>query len=129
MADDALISRLMEEAGITGGRRCCWSRVDRDAPLFVGGVRADGGSTIIDYRYRGTDGSVVIPFTSPRDVENAFHCLAVLLLSGLSTDDIAGRMGTPVGCGHRPQRDGRGQQLHAHSRQLHKRSQFAGSGA
>lgn len=91
-ADDALISRLMEEAGITGGRRCCWSRVDRDAPLFVGGVRADGGSTIIDYRYRGTDGSVVIPFTSPRDVENAFHCLAVLLLSGLSTDDIAGRM-------------------------------------
>ncbi|MDE6490826.1 MAG: alanine racemase [Muribaculaceae bacterium] len=91
-ADDLLISRMMEEVGIPQSGRFGWSRRDSSAPLFVIGQRIEGGATVIDYRYEGTDGCVTIPFTSPHDVENALHCLSVLLLSGVTADVVAARM-------------------------------------
>ncbi|MBQ9555388.1 MAG: bifunctional UDP-N-acetylmuramoyl-tripeptide:D-alanyl-D-alanine ligase/alanine racemase [Muribaculaceae bacterium] len=76
-----------------------WSRNHCDAPLQVDGTDRSETATILHYTYDDEPGTVTIPFTADRDLDNAITCLSVLLHLGLERDVIAERMArlTPVG--------------------------------
>ena len=76
-----------------------WSRNHCDAPLQVDGADRGERETTLHYTYDDQPGSVTIPFTADRDLNNAITCLAVLLHLGMEPDVIAQRMAalTPVG--------------------------------
>ena len=99
-ADDELVTDtigpLLE---VDVAQEMSWSRDDERRQLLIKRIAPDAHSTTIDYAHNGELGSVVIPFTGDRDVENAITCLAVLLHLNVSHDTIARRMSklTPVG--------------------------------
>ena len=76
-----------------------WSRDDVRRQVLVDEIATSELGTTIHYSYDGTAGTVTIPFTSDRDVENAINCLSLLLYLGIRRDTIARRMSrlTPVG--------------------------------
>lgn len=76
--DDPLISETVAESCLSA-KEIGWSRRDRDCPLYISKVVRDHGSTVIEYSYLRVDGSITIPFTDDADIENAIHCLAVML--------------------------------------------------
>ena len=99
-ADDPLVTHTIaplveSDVAIT----MSWSRNHCDAPLQVDGTDRTERSTTLNYTYDDIPGSVTIPFTADRDLNNAITCLAVLLHVGLDRDVIAERMATltPVG--------------------------------
>ncbi len=96
--DDSLIREVVENAGLTV-KEIAWSRKDPDSPLYISKVTKQKDSTIIKYSYLQYDGEIVIPFTTDADVENAIHCLAVMLYLCRPFDMIAARMSSlaPVG--------------------------------
>lgn len=98
--DDKLICEVIESSGTTV-KEIAWSRHDSDRPLFISNVSRDHDSTRIDYAYLHIDGNFVIPFTSDSDIENAIHCLAVMLYLGCPSDVIAQRMAKLVHVGTR----------------------------
>ena len=76
-----------------------WSRNHCEAPLQIDGTDRTESATTLHYTCEGEPGSVTIPFTADRDLDNAITCLAVLLHLGLEREVIAQRMSalTPVG--------------------------------
>lgn len=99
-ADDPLVTHTIAplvESDVALGMS--WSRNHCDAPLQVDGADRDERSTTLHYTYNNEPGSVTIPFTADRDLDNAITCLAVLLHLGIGSDAIAERMAalTPVG--------------------------------
>jgi len=99
-ADDPLVTHTIAplvESDVALGMS--WSRNHCDAPLQVDGADRDERSTTLHYTYNDEPGSVTIPFTADRDLDNAITCLAVLLHLGIGSDAIAERMAalTPVG--------------------------------
>lgn len=99
-ADDPLVTHTIAplvESDVALGMS--WSRNHCDAPLQVDGADRDERSTTLHYTYNDEPGSVTIPFTADRDLDNAITCLAVLLHLGIGNDAIAERMAalTPVG--------------------------------
>ena len=99
-ADDPLVTHTIaplveSDVAIT----MSWSRNHCDAPLQVDGAERTERSTTLHYTYDDEPGTVTIPFTADRDLNNAITCLAVLLYMGLDRQVIAQRMAvlTPVG--------------------------------
>lgn len=89
--DDKLISEVVENAGLTV-KEIAWSRKDSDSPLFISKIIKHKDSTTIRYSYLKYDGEITIPFITDADVENAIHCLAVMLYLCRPFDVIANRM-------------------------------------
>lgn len=79
--------------------RLAWSRTDSTAPLFVHTVESGDKSTHITYSYGGLKGEISILFVSESDIQNAIHCLALMLYLGRPATEIAASMAglTPVG--------------------------------
>ncbi|MDE5687871.1 MAG: bifunctional UDP-N-acetylmuramoyl-tripeptide:D-alanyl-D-alanine ligase/alanine racemase [Paramuribaculum sp.] len=96
--DDPVISEAVAEACITA-KEIAWSTVDSDRPLYISTITRHRENTRIDYSYLRADGSITIPFTSDADIQNAIHCLAVMLYLNRPADVTAARMETlsPVG--------------------------------
>lgn len=63
-----------------------------DSDLRILRTASESGKTMIEARYKEETLSITIPFTDPASVENAIHCWSVLLLLGVSTDNIKQRM-------------------------------------
>ena len=99
-ADDPLVTHTIAplvESDVA--QEMSWSRNHCDAPLQVDGTERTERSTTLHYTYDDEPGTVTIPFTADRDLNNAITCLAVLLYMGIDRDTIAQRMATltPVG--------------------------------
>ncbi len=99
-ADDPLVTHTIAplvESDVA--QEMSWSRNHCDAPLQVDGAERTERSTTLHYTYDDEPGTVTIPFTADRDLNNAITCLAVLLYMGLDRETIAQRMAalTPVG--------------------------------
>ncbi|TXK36621.1 bifunctional UDP-N-acetylmuramoyl-tripeptide:D-alanyl-D-alanine ligase/alanine racemase [Pontibacter qinzhouensis] len=69
-----------------------WSRKSKKADLIISGTTIAGAKTIVVYTYQRQKQRLAIPFTDDASVENALHCLAVLLYCGLSLADIQNRL-------------------------------------
>jgi len=99
-ADDPLVTHTIAPLLETDvAQAMSWSRNHNEAPLQVDNTVRNENNTTIHYTCDGQPGTVIIPFTADRDLDNAITCLAVLLNLGLDRDLIAQRMEalTPVG--------------------------------
>lgn len=76
--DDYFLETVVDEACLTQ-RALAWSRKDNQAPLFISSIRKEGGLTRIDFTFLGIEKSISIPFLDEASIENAIHCLAVVL--------------------------------------------------
>ncbi len=96
--DDPLIAETVATACIAA-KEIAWSRTDPDRPLFISDVAVGKESTQISFNYLMAPSAVTIPFTAEADIENAIHCLAVMLYLNRPMDVVKARMAalTPVG--------------------------------
>lgn len=88
-ADDSLISNAVKKFS-NKKNLLGWSVHDKNVPLYIEFTKHQN-STITKYNYAGLTNSVVLPFTSDADLENAVNALAVMLMQNISTDKIAER--------------------------------------
>lgn len=89
--DDELISEVVS-ASCTTVKEIAWSTKDSDRPLFISKIERLQIGTKIDYSYLQNDASLTIPFVADADIENAIHCLAVMLYLGRTLEIIRMRM-------------------------------------
>lgn len=91
-ADDRRIAASL--CALDSSKIASWSRLGEPAPMQVAEVVSTDGKTVIKYAIRGGEPcSLVIPFTSVPDIENAIHCIAVLeMCFHLDSKDIEARM-------------------------------------
>lgn len=89
--DDKLISSAVA-ARCLNAAELWWSMEDAGAPLYISSVESVGSMTHIAYVYLQQKGEFSIPFTSRHHVENAIHCLALLLYLNRPHEEIAARM-------------------------------------
>lgn len=96
--DDELIATAVEESCI-GAQEIAWSTRNSDSPLFISKINRHKESTEIKYEYLRREGQVTIPFTGDSEIQNAIHCLAVMLYFNRPEDVMKSRMAalTPVG--------------------------------
>lgn len=88
--DSEVISSAVEAAGLSS-RSFAWSRRDRNAPLYVKSVEKMDTETSIVCEFGGKTRSYTIPFTDDASVENAIHCMALMVLLKLKSMDDASR--------------------------------------
>lgn len=96
--DDLLISDVVS-ASCLPVKEIAWSMRDSNRPLFISKVDKHSETTDIYYSFLLKDNKITIPFIADADIENAIHCLAVLLYFSVSADDIDSRLSelSPVG--------------------------------
>ena len=70
-----------------------WSFTDSSASLFIQKAPESGLKTLISYTFENQKRSFILGYSDEASIENAMHCLAVLLLRGLPTPLISVRMG------------------------------------
>ena len=90
-ADIPGISDALELAGV-GARSMSWTRRHKDAQIDVVNVRRDATSTTVDYVVLGMCNSFTIPMTDDASLENALHCLALMVYLAIPPQQIAERM-------------------------------------
>lgn len=96
--DDKLIESCVAMAPLT----IAWSRFNEKAPLYISDVDVSDNATHFSYRYKdGDKKQVSISLTDSKDLENAIHCLAVMLYLGVSADVIRERMSQLTSVGTR----------------------------
>ncbi|MCX2741320.1 bifunctional UDP-N-acetylmuramoyl-tripeptide:D-alanyl-D-alanine ligase/alanine racemase [Pontibacter anaerobius] len=69
-----------------------WSRQHPEANLYINATTTAGHKTIVVYTFGGEKQRLAIPFTDEASVENALHCLAVLLHRRLPLSEIQDRL-------------------------------------
>ncbi len=86
-----LVSEALGKLGLSD-RAFTWSRCDKNAKLYIAATERGDASTRIAYRYLQSENSFTIPFTEEGAVQDAIHCLAVMLRLGIAPETIAARM-------------------------------------
>lgn len=89
--DDTTIADSVARAALPA-KEIAWSTRDSFRPLFISKITKGDTTTRIDYSYLDSDQWVEIPFTAKQDVENAIHCLALMLYMNRTPETIAERM-------------------------------------
>ncbi|WP_347159545.1 bifunctional UDP-N-acetylmuramoyl-tripeptide:D-alanyl-D-alanine ligase/alanine racemase [Pontibacter chitinilyticus] len=87
-ADHTLVREAVETQGI---KSFTWGR-HTSADVSIRATTAAGHRTIVEYTYRAVQQRLAVPFTDEASVENALHCLAVLLHHQLPLADIQDRL-------------------------------------
>ena len=75
-----------------GTREIAWSHVDIDSPLYISKIEKKELSTRIEYIYLRAKSDFTIPFVEDGAIQDAIHCLAVMLYLGTDPEVIARRM-------------------------------------
>jgi alanine racemase len=92
--DHALIHENIRQKFATGEKKFfCWSE-KHEADLKILSVQQAESKTSIRLAYKDADFSVIIPFSDRASIENAIHCIAVLLLLGYDNTVITERIGS-----------------------------------
>ncbi|GAA4426215.1 bifunctional UDP-N-acetylmuramoyl-tripeptide:D-alanyl-D-alanine ligase/alanine racemase [Pontibacter saemangeumensis] len=87
-ADHALVHEAVQAQGI---QAFTWSRT-QPADVTITASTSVGHKTIIEYLYKHEKQRLAIPFTDEASVENALHCLSVLLYRHLPLSEIQDRL-------------------------------------
>jgi alanine racemase len=86
--DDALIRETLQESPI---KKFSWGQ-SADCDMQVLQVEKNNNAVQITIQSEGLPSTFKIGFTDAASIENALHCIAVLLYSKIDRQDIAGRL-------------------------------------
>ena len=95
-SDNDIVSRCIRRMHYKG-EKISWSQCDEQATLYIREVKETGdrsqeNATEIIYRYKGEEGTYVIPFIDEASIENSVTCAAVALHLGVTPTQLAERM-------------------------------------
>ncbi len=65
-----------------------WSQNNTDCDLFISKIENNKSSSIINFRYNNSDNFIELPFTADYNIENAIHCLALMLYLRIDIAEI-----------------------------------------
>ncbi|WP_080905539.1 bifunctional UDP-N-acetylmuramoyl-tripeptide:D-alanyl-D-alanine ligase/alanine racemase [Parabacteroides sp. Marseille-P3160] len=86
--DDSFLSDCIEAACLSH-KAIGWSRVDSEAPLFIEKIEKKETESIIHCTLLGYERVIRIPFTDDASIEDAIHCIALMLyLKPTSVNDV-----------------------------------------
>jgi alanine racemase len=88
--DQMLVKYCMEKKGFLN-KTFSWSAKNEEAPLYISGIEKEIDHTIIRYTTHGTRRTVKIPFTDDASIEDAIHCLALVLYLVPDLADLSAR--------------------------------------
>lgn len=88
-ADDEIVAQALKPALDAGAFAACWSRLSKDAPVYLSSVVNDGGLTRLTYTYKGLEESITVPELPEWGVEDMMHTLTTLLVLGMEPGRIA----------------------------------------
>lgn len=88
--DDKVVDIAVAQSG-TKAKLFTWGN-SSDARLQLLDIAKNTGNSTINYLFDGKKSAISIPFSDEASVENAIHCLCLLLHFGLDTSLIAERM-------------------------------------
>ncbi len=83
---------LGHEQDLVAGETFTWSRLFKEADLYVLSGIANSGSYKLNAIYLGNDIECLVPFTDEASIENAITCWASLLAMGYDTTEVAKRI-------------------------------------
>lgn len=89
--DNYLVNRCID-LKVLSQKAFTWSRINRDAHLYIAKVEKKQDSTEISYSFMNIDYNFCIPFIDDASIENAISCLAVSLYMHVSPIEISERM-------------------------------------
>lgn len=89
--DNEVVSDCVEKLCL-GAYEIAWSRKDRDKPLYISSIEKGDHSTRIKYTYLQYFLEVTIPYTDDASIQNAIHCLAIMLYLNRMPEVISERM-------------------------------------
>lgn len=69
-----------------------WSTIDVNAPLFIKESTKEAQTSTLRYVFDAEESIITLPFTKQYDIDNAIHCLGVMLYLGIPRDTISQRM-------------------------------------
>lgn len=88
-------NHLIEECAeimLLSQKSFAWSKHNSDAPLFISCIEKKSEITNIHYSFLNLEYVTSIPFTDEASIENAIHCLAVMLYLNVTPERISQRM-------------------------------------
>ena len=88
--DQALVKYCIEKKGLSD-KAFSWSTINPDAPLYISSIEKELDYTIISYQQNNCSSSVKIPFTDNASIEDAIHCLTLILLMFPETEHLSER--------------------------------------
>lgn len=91
--DNQLVDRCID-LKVLSQKTFTWSRINRDAHLYISRIEKKQEVTQISYSFMNFDYSFSIPFIDDASIENAINCLAVALYLHVSPTEISDRMTT-----------------------------------
>ena len=89
-SDNKLVEICIAQSGFKG-KLFSWGKSDK-ADMQILKVSKSADKTNVLLKYAGQEMSVVVPFTDAASIENAFHCVAVMLYLGITIKEIAKRI-------------------------------------
>lgn len=89
--DNEIVSDCVEKLCL-GAYEIAWSRKDRDKPLYISSIEKGDHTTRIKYTYLQYMLEVTIPYTDDASIQNAIHCLAIMLYLNRTPEVILERM-------------------------------------
>ena len=76
--DQVLVKYCMEKKGFLS-KTFSWSIKNENAPLYISKIEKNLDHTIIEYKAQDVENAIKIPFTDEASIEDAIHCLALML--------------------------------------------------
>ena len=89
--DNEIVSDCVEKLCL-GAYEIAWSRKDRDKPLYISSIEKGEHTTRIKYTYLQYMLEASIPYTDDASIQNAIHCLAIMLYLNRMPEVISERM-------------------------------------
>ncbi len=90
--DDKLIQETVKELAFPA-QQLGWGKDDKNSDLFIKNIIKNSDfTTCITYTYKQQTNSFSIPFDDDASIENAIHCLAIMLHLDISPEVISARM-------------------------------------
>ncbi|MDR0865576.1 MAG: bifunctional UDP-N-acetylmuramoyl-tripeptide:D-alanyl-D-alanine ligase/alanine racemase [Candidatus Symbiothrix sp.] len=88
--DQMLVKYCMEKKGFLN-KTFSWSTKNEEAPLFISKIEKEIDHTVISGKWKMESGKWKIPFTDDASIEDAIHCLALILYLAPDLTDLSMR--------------------------------------
>ena len=90
-ADNDIVFRVLRKSDFKG-EKLGWSLTDSNASFYVKNIDKGDESTLIEYSFKGLEGSYTIPYISEAAIENSITCAVAALHLGISQEELTERM-------------------------------------